>query len=136
MFLTENIARVDLEALARPKRAVVRLSQFLIGLGDQINRDKVIIRASGLAYSSLLAAVPLIAVVFALLSAFGALDVRAGTLGTLAVQYALTKTFLVEATVGYQKSDVGDIEIAEAARLARLILGMESVFYTQANTPA
>ncbi len=74
MFLTENIARVDLEALARPKRAVVRLSQFLIGLGDQINRDKVIIRASGLAYSSLLAAVPLIAVVFALLSAFGALD--------------------------------------------------------------
>ena len=45
-------------------------------------------------------------------SAFGALDVRAGTLGTLAVQYALTKTFLVEASIGYQMSDVGDIEIA------------------------
>lgn len=74
MFLTENIARVDLDTLAWPKRTVVRLGQFLIGLGDQINRDKVIIRASGLAYSSLLAAVPLIAVVFAVLSAFGALD--------------------------------------------------------------
>ena len=33
-------------------------------------------------------------------AAFGALDVQAGTLGTLAVQYALTKTFLIEATVG------------------------------------
>jgi len=74
VFLPENIARVDLDALTRPRRAAVRLVQFLIGLGDQINRDKVIIRSSGLAYSSLLAAVPLIAVVFALLSAFGALD--------------------------------------------------------------
>jgi membrane protein len=74
VLLSENIARVDLDALAWPKRALVRLVQFLIGLWDQINRDKVIIRASGLAYSSLLATVPLIAVVFALLSAFGALD--------------------------------------------------------------
>ncbi len=74
MLLLEYVARVDLDALAWPQKAVVRLVQFLIGLWDQINRDKVIIRASGLAYSSLLAAVPLIAVVFALLSAFGALD--------------------------------------------------------------
>ena len=45
-------------------------------------------------------------------AAFGALDVRSGTLGTLAVQYALTKTFLIEATVGYQTSDVGNIEVS------------------------
>jgi outer membrane protein W len=44
-------------------------------------------------------------------SAFGALDVRSGNLGTLAVQYAVTKTFLFEASVGYQVSDVGDIEV-------------------------
>ena len=74
MFLPKNIARVDLDELTPPQKALVRLVQFLIGLGDQINRDKVIIRSSGLAYSSLLAAVPLIAVVFSLLSAFGALD--------------------------------------------------------------
>jgi len=45
-------------------------------------------------------------------SAFGALDVRAGVLGTLGVQYALTKTFLIEATVGYQTSDVGNVEVS------------------------
>ncbi len=74
MFLRENLGRVDLSALAAPQRALVRFVQFVIGLWAQFNRDRVIIRASGLAYSSLLAAVPLIAVVFALLSAFGALD--------------------------------------------------------------
>jgi hypothetical protein len=45
-------------------------------------------------------------------AAFGALDVRSGTLGTLALQYALTKTFLLEASVGYIRSDVGDLEVA------------------------
>lgn len=74
MFLRENLRRLDVSALAVPQRAVVRLVQFVILLWEQFSRDKVIIRASGLAYSSLLAAVPLIAVVFALLSAFGALD--------------------------------------------------------------
>jgi membrane protein len=55
-------------------RTVLRLVQFLIGLWEQLNRDKVIIRASGLAYSSLLATVPLVAVIFSVLAAFGALD--------------------------------------------------------------
>jgi len=74
VFLTENIVRIDLRALPRMQSAVVRFVQFVIGLWEQFNRDKVIIRASGLAYSSLLATVPLIAVIFAVLSAFGALD--------------------------------------------------------------
>lgn len=74
MDLTEHIARIDLSTVPRGRRALVRLVQFLIALKDQLGRDKVVIRASGLAYSSLLAAVPLIAVVLALLSAFGALD--------------------------------------------------------------
>ena len=74
MFLRENIARLDLGTLTRVQRASVRLVQFLAGLWEQFNRDKVIIRASGLAYSSLLATVPLIAVIYSVLSAFGALD--------------------------------------------------------------
>ncbi len=74
VFLRENLRRLDVGALAVPQRTVVLLVQFVIGLWEQFNRDKIIIRASGLAYSSLLAAVPLIAVVFAVLSAFGALD--------------------------------------------------------------
>jgi len=74
LFLTENIARLDVGALPRLQRSVVRLVQFLMALGEQFNRDKVIIRASGLAYSSLLATVPLVAVIYSVLSAFGALD--------------------------------------------------------------
>jgi len=74
VFLRENLRRLDVGALAAPQRAVVRLVQFVILLWEQLVRDKVIIRASGLAYSSLLATVPLIAVIFAVLTAFGALD--------------------------------------------------------------
>jgi membrane protein len=56
------------------ERAAVRFLQFVQATWGQLHRDKVIIRASGLAYSSLLAAVPLVAVGFALFSAFGAFD--------------------------------------------------------------
>ncbi len=58
VFLKENLRRLDVSALALPQRAVVRLVQFVVGLWEQFSHDKVIIRASGLAYSSLLAAVP------------------------------------------------------------------------------
>jgi membrane protein len=74
MFLVDNIARLDVGALPKAQGAIVRSAQFLVGLWDQFNRDKLIIRASGLAFSSLLATVPLIAVIYAVLSAFGALD--------------------------------------------------------------
>ncbi len=74
MFLADNIARIQLGALPRAQGVIVRTAQFLIGLWDQFSRDKLIIRASGLAFSSLLATVPLIAVIYAVLSAFGALD--------------------------------------------------------------
>jgi len=74
VFLKDNLRRLDLSTLTLPRRVLVRLVQFVIGLWEQFNRDKVIIRASGLAYSSLLATVPLIAVIFAVLTAFGALD--------------------------------------------------------------
>ena len=74
MFLRENIARLDLGGLTTVQGAAVRLAQFLICLWEQFSRDKVIIRASGLAYSSLLATVPLVAVIYSVLSAFGALD--------------------------------------------------------------
>jgi len=69
-----NVARVDIASLTPLKRVAVRCVQFVSAMWDQIGHDKVIIRASGLSYSSLLATVPLVAVLFALLSAFGALD--------------------------------------------------------------
>lgn len=58
----------------RLRRPLIRCWHFVQALWKQIKQDKVIIRASGLAYSTLLAIVPLAAVLFALFTAFGALD--------------------------------------------------------------
>ena len=74
VFLWDNLRRLDIPELSLPQRTVLRFVQFVAALWDQFIRDKVIIRASGLAYSSLLATVPLIAVIFSVLAAFGALD--------------------------------------------------------------
>jgi len=51
-----------------------RVSRFSRALLEQCRRDKILIRASGLAFSTLLAFVPLGAVLFALFSAFSAFD--------------------------------------------------------------
>jgi membrane protein len=55
-------------------RAHVATWSFIRALYRQISGDKLFVRASGLAYGSLLATVPLIAVLFALFSAFAAFD--------------------------------------------------------------
>ncbi len=74
MRVFNQLHRLDVRVLPLWERAVVRVIQFVQATWSQLHRDKVIIRASGLAYSSLLAAVPLVAVGFALFSAFGAFD--------------------------------------------------------------
>ena len=43
--------------------------------------------------------------------AFGNLDINSGALGTVFGQYAVNKIFLIELSVGYQKTDLGDIEV-------------------------
>jgi membrane protein len=74
MRVLNQLHRLDVRVLPAWERVAVRFLQFVQATWSQLGRDKVIIRASGLAYSSLLAAVPLIAVGFALFSAFGAFD--------------------------------------------------------------
>jgi membrane protein len=74
MRVVDHLRRLDLRALPWWEKVVVRCVQFVRATWGQCSRDKVLIRASGLAYSSLLAAVPLVAVGFALFSAFGAFD--------------------------------------------------------------
>ncbi len=44
-------------------------------------------------------------------SVFGSLEMKAATGAQAAVQYGLSKIFLVEFSVGYLKSDVGDVEV-------------------------
>ena len=56
------------------RRVLIRSWHFVQALWKQFKQDKVLIRSSGLAYSTLLAIVPLAAVLFALFTAFGALD--------------------------------------------------------------
>jgi hypothetical protein len=53
---------------------------------------------------------------------FGNLDINPAMLGTLSVQYGLSKIFVIEGSVGYQKGDVGDVEVAVE------LLGNESDF--------
>jgi outer membrane protein W len=43
---------------------------------------------------------------------FGSLDLQAGPVGTIAVQYALTPLFLIEGSVGYHRADFGDVEVS------------------------
>jgi membrane protein len=68
--IAEKLDRMDLTDAPFGKRAGVRFVQFLLGFFQQFKQDKVVIRAQGLAYGSLLAFVPLVAVLFALFSAF------------------------------------------------------------------
>jgi opacity protein-like surface antigen len=42
-------------------------------------------------------------------NAFGQLDLKSGPLVTFGVQYALTKIFIIEGSVGYSKADLGDV---------------------------
>jgi membrane protein len=74
MRVIDHLRRLDLRGLPWWERVAVRFLQFVQGTWYQVSGDKVVIRASGLAYSSLLAAVPLVAVGFAMFSAFGAFD--------------------------------------------------------------
>jgi membrane protein len=74
MRVLDHLHRLDVRVLPLWEKAAVRFIQFIQATWSQLSTDKVIIRASGLAYSSLLAAVPLVAVGFALFSAFGAFD--------------------------------------------------------------
>lgn len=74
MRVVNHLNRIDVRGLPMWEAAVVRVIQFVQAMWHQLGRDKVVIRASGLAYSSLLAAVPLVAVGFAMFSAFGAFD--------------------------------------------------------------
>jgi outer membrane protein W len=45
-------------------------------------------------------------------SAFGNLDIQAGHVGRFDVQYAPTKIFVLEGSVGYEKTDLGDAEVS------------------------
>ncbi len=68
----DKLFHVDLNNLPTWKKRTVRLGQFIIQVFEQFNKEQCVIRASGLAYTSLLAFVPLVAVTFSLFTSFSA----------------------------------------------------------------
>ena len=65
---------------------------------------------------------------------FGTLEVQPGAIGSVQAQYAVTKVFLVEALVGYQKTDVGDVEV-QSQFLGIDIPDIERVRFTSYRIP-
>jgi hypothetical protein len=57
---------------------------------------------------------------------FNSLSIRPATRVTLAAQYALTKVFLIEGSIGYQEGDVGNIEVQ--AEFPRVFTPLEREF--------
>lgn len=72
MKIADRLNRIDDASLSPWALYPLRLLRLLLALLDQCGHDKLLIRASGLAYSSLLALVPLVAVLFSLFAAFNA----------------------------------------------------------------
>lgn len=70
-FLTKDIWSLDLTKLSRLQAFGIRQAKVLIFVLRQFYSDKLLIRASSLTYSSLLAIVPFLAVVFSILKAIG-----------------------------------------------------------------
>jgi membrane protein len=70
-FLTRDIWSLDLTKLSRLQAFGLRQAKVLIFVLRQFYSDKLLIRASSLTYSSLLAIVPFLAVVFSILKAIG-----------------------------------------------------------------
>jgi membrane protein len=70
-FLTRDIWSLDLTKLTRLQAFGIRQAKVLIFVLRQFYDDKLVIRASSLTYSTLLAIVPFLAVVFAILKGIG-----------------------------------------------------------------
>lgn len=74
MNFLDKIFHLDIKGQPPWKYNLLRLAQFLAGVVTEFNKDKCMIRASGLSYALLLALVPLTTLTFALFSAFSAFE--------------------------------------------------------------
>jgi membrane protein len=70
-FLRHGLWALDLDRLSPRTRLAVRLLQFVVVLARDYQRSALGLRAAALVYSTLLSLVPLLAVAFSVLKAFG-----------------------------------------------------------------
>ena len=108
-FLVRDLWRADLSAAGWTARAL-RLLQFAVMVGEGFVRDRLLLRASALAYMAVLSVVPLLAVV---LSILGALGVDEG-LASLAVdEFAAgspeAKQYILDVVQGMNPGSLGTV---------------------------
>ncbi len=70
-FLYSEIWRIDLKQVGPVHRAMVRMARFLLVIWHELASGQINLRAMSLVYTTLLSLVPLIAVSFSVLKAFG-----------------------------------------------------------------
>jgi len=66
---------------------------------------------------------------------FGNLDIQSSGIATLSAQYAVTQVFIIEASVGYTRADLGDVEVQAQFRSID-IPDMESFNFAWYRIPA
>ena len=72
----QNLYHYDLNNMGRWQRLSITILRFLTELKQQFVKDTVVVRASGMAYTTLLAIVPLVAVFFSIFTALFADEMR------------------------------------------------------------
>ena len=65
---------------------------------------------------------------------FGQLELKSSPLATLSFQYAFTSIFVLEGSAGYQKGDIGDVELAAEFSLIEIPLNFQAR-YTHFRVP-
>ncbi|PLW82353.1 ribonuclease BN [Kineobactrum sediminis] len=70
-FVLGRLWRADLETLSAPRQYVYQLLRFLFVMAREISTGQLTLRAMSLVYTTLLSMVPLLAVSFSVLKAFG-----------------------------------------------------------------
>lgn len=70
-YIRAGLWKVDLRSLSRPRALLVKALRLLYVTGKEVTEAQLALRAMGLVYTTLLALVPLLAVGFSVLKAFG-----------------------------------------------------------------
>jgi membrane protein len=105
-FLAEDLWRIDLRS-SRLVTWCVRALQLVVMAGEGFVRDRVLVRATALAYVTSLALIPVLAIAFSIIGAFGIReDVARFSLGTLGAAVLFATTIL---TVGNVERAFNDI---------------------------
>jgi membrane protein len=73
-FISKGIWESDIKDRALPVRLFVGILRFFIFIIEEATKDKLALRATALSYKTLLAIIPLIAVMFSIFKAFGGLS--------------------------------------------------------------